>query len=96
MTDREMLTAIMKSIEQMNQDISHLKEKVDGIEWALTNVTNRNIQMITEEHTNLSRKIRKNENITKDVRSKMMEHEVLLHFLNGEIRHLPKKDKNKK
>lgn len=92
MTDHEMLEEILDIIKQLSQDVSHLKETVNGIEWALTNVTNRNLQMITEEYTTQIHKTRKNEETAKDLRSKLMEHEVLLQFLKEKATHFQKKE----
>lgn len=50
MTERELLEAIYS-------DTQELKKRVSGIEVHLENVTDKNINIIAEGHTDLSRKL---------------------------------------
>ncbi len=64
MTDSEKLDLILSEMQIMKGDMDTMKsgiqettQKVTGIELHLENVTDRNIQIIAEDHLNLSRKL---------------------------------------
>lgn len=44
-------------MQQMQENIGSLSDRVDSIETTLENVTNKNISIIAETHLNLSRKL---------------------------------------
>lgn len=57
MNDNELLQAIYSDMKSMKSDMQEMKQRMTSIELTLENETNRNIRIIAEGHTDLSRKL---------------------------------------
>lgn len=85
MGEMEMLTAILEKIDSMESKLADMRLHIE-------NVTDRNISLIAESHSNLVRKLDENIQIT----DQTLAYQVKVNFLAGEIEKLKSEIENLK
>ena len=85
MGEMEMLTAILEKIDSMESKLTDMRLHIE-------NVTDRNISLIAESHSNLVRKLDENIQIT----DQTLAYQVKVNFLAGEIEKLKSEIENLK
>lgn len=85
MGEIEMLTAILEKIDSMESKLTDMRLHIE-------NVTDRNISLIAESHSNLVRKVDENIQIT----DQTLAYQVKVNFLAGEIEKLKSEIENLK
>lgn len=85
MGEMEMLTAILEKMDSMESKLADMRLHIE-------NVTDRNISLIAESHSNLVRKLDENIQIT----DQTLAYQVKVNFLAGEIEKLKSEIENLK
>lgn len=73
--------SLKEDVQTLKEDVQSLKERVTNIEITLENETNRNIQLVTEGHLNLDRKL---DEALKELHPNTMYH-LKVNHLDGEV-----------
>ena len=84
MTDRELLEALFQDMQMMKGQIQTLDRKVTDVQLLLENETNRNVQILAENHCNLLDKL----NQAIRVQDKSMLYEVQVSGLKMQVEKL--------
>lgn len=87
MTDSEKLDLIISELGNIKSDISDLKNQVSQTQLHLENATDRNIQLLAENHSNLIDKL----NQAIPVADKNLTYEVKVNYLLERVSTLEKK-----
>lgn len=85
MGEMEMLAAILEKVDSMESKLADMRLHIE-------NVTDRNISLIAESHSNLVRKLDENIQIT----DQTLAYQVKVNFLAGEIEKLKSEIENLK
>ena len=85
MNEREMLETLLKKMDSMESKLADMRLHIE-------NVTDRNISLIAESHSNLVRKLDENIQIT----DQTLAYQVKVNFLAGEIEKLKSEVENLK
>lgn len=85
MNEREMLETLLKKMDSMESKLADMRLHIE-------NVTDRNISLIAESHSNLIRKLDENIQIT----DQTLAYQVKVNFLAGEIEKLKSEIKDLK
>ncbi len=85
MNEREMLETLLKKMDSMESKLADMRLHIE-------NVTDRNISLIAESHSNLVRKLDENIQIT----DQTLAYQVKVNFLAGEIEKLKSEIENLK
>lgn len=85
MNEREMLETLLKKMDSMESKLTDMRLHIE-------NVTDRNISLIAESHSNLVRKLDENIQIT----DQTLAYQVKVNFLAGEIEKLKSEIENLK
>lgn len=92
MTDSEKLDLILSEIKDMKSDMQELKRRTTNLELTLENETNRNIQLLAENHITLIDKL----NQAIKVADKTLMYEVQMTSLKSRLELLEKEVANLK
>lgn len=92
MTDSEKLDFIISKLDKLESDVQELKRRTTNVELTLENETNRNIQLLAENHITLIDKL--NQSIK--VADKTLMYEVQMTSLKSRIDLLEKEVANLK
>ena len=85
MNEREILETLLKKMDSMESKLADMRLHIE-------NVTDRNISLIAESHSNLVRKLDENIQIT----DQTLAYQVKVNFLAGEIEKLKSEIENLK
>lgn len=86
MTDSEKLDLILSKLDSLDSETQELKRRTTNIELTLENETNRNIQLLAENHITLIDKL----NQAIKVADKTLMYEVQMTSLKSRLEHLEK------
>ena len=86
MTDSEKFDLILSKLDTLGEEVQELKRRTTGIELTLENETNRNIQLLAENHITLIDKL----NQAIKVADKTLMYEVQMTSLRSRLELLEK------
>lgn len=86
MTDSEKFDLILSKLDTLGEEVQELKRRTTGIELTLKNETNRNIQLLAENHITLIDKL----NQAIKVADKTLMYEVQMTSLRSRLELLEK------
>lgn len=92
MSENELLLAISDKLNSMESKMDSMESKLADMRLHIENVTDRNISLIAESHSNLVRKLDENIQIT----DQTLAYQVKVNFLAGEIEKLKSEIENLK